>query len=269
MKAISSTQAPSGATISLKRLAALAVAGPFPGGTEGGSQAVLKEFDLLAGIPFLAVMPLEERLVIERVDVAGPARHEELHHALGLGRMMQPRQALRDRASERRCRPPGAGRRPTGWRAQSRPIRRRLPTGIAGGRWGRSLHARRVQASGIGAPRVSIDENKLVEVEQEAARFGQAERPREFAQFPRSRRPSAADRASARTAAATWPSGSVRAVPNRWAACSAIRTMKRLFNRASACRAVIDSSRFSTICEGSAQSSVCMNGSGCERTRKR
>ena len=51
--------------------------------------AVLKQLDLLAGIPFLAVLPTEERLVVERVDVAGAARHEELHHALGLGRMMQ------------------------------------------------------------------------------------------------------------------------------------------------------------------------------------
>ena len=55
-----------------------------------GAGTALEQLDLLAGIERLAV-PLDQlRLVVERVALAGGARHEELHDALGLGRWCRP-----------------------------------------------------------------------------------------------------------------------------------------------------------------------------------
>ena len=48
-----------------------------------------EEFDGFARIPLLAVLLLEQRLVVPHVDVAGGAGHEELDDALGLGRGME------------------------------------------------------------------------------------------------------------------------------------------------------------------------------------
>ena len=45
----------------------------------------LKQLDLLAGVERLAVALDQLGLVVERVALAGRARHEELHDALGLG----------------------------------------------------------------------------------------------------------------------------------------------------------------------------------------
>ena len=72
-----------------EHLAALAVRLEVPHRLEPRTEPVLKRLHLLAKIARLAV-PLDEfRLEVEQVEMARRARHEELHHALRLCRMMQ------------------------------------------------------------------------------------------------------------------------------------------------------------------------------------
>ena len=72
----------------IERLGAIAVLFPAPGGAKRGAKAILKEFDVLARIPFLAVALVQERLVVKRVEVTGSAGHEELHDPFGLRRVV-------------------------------------------------------------------------------------------------------------------------------------------------------------------------------------
>ena len=69
-----------------EHLAGLAVGFEFPGRREGRPRAALEEFDRFTRIPFLAVLLLEQRLVVPHVDVAGSTGHEELDDALRFGR---------------------------------------------------------------------------------------------------------------------------------------------------------------------------------------
>jgi len=73
----------------VQHLAALPVGPPFPGRAKRGAEPVLKQLDVFARVPLLAIALMQERFVVERVEMTGPARHEELDHPLGLGRMMQ------------------------------------------------------------------------------------------------------------------------------------------------------------------------------------
>jgi hypothetical protein len=68
-----------------EHLARLAVGFEFPRRREGRARAALEQLDRFTRIPFLAVLLLEQRLVVPHVDVAGGAGHEELHDSLGLG----------------------------------------------------------------------------------------------------------------------------------------------------------------------------------------
>ena len=55
-----------------------------------GAGDALEQLDLAAGIELLAVALDQLRLVVEGIDLAGGAGHEELHDALGLGAVVQP-----------------------------------------------------------------------------------------------------------------------------------------------------------------------------------
>ncbi len=62
---------------------------PFPRALHDRTGITLEEFDLAPGIELFATLLNNQRLVVERVHLAGSARHEELHDALGFGAMVQ------------------------------------------------------------------------------------------------------------------------------------------------------------------------------------
>src|SRR5438270_338348 len=68
---------------SLFWLTKLAARPEVPHRPQPGAEAVLERLDMLAEGGLLAVVLDEGRLIVEQVDVAGGAGHEELHHALG------------------------------------------------------------------------------------------------------------------------------------------------------------------------------------------
>ena len=70
-----------------EQLAALAVGLEIPDRLEPRAQAVLKRLHRLAEIARLAVVLHEVGLVVPEIDVAGRARHEELHHPLHFRRI--------------------------------------------------------------------------------------------------------------------------------------------------------------------------------------
>ena len=59
-------------------LAALAVLLPLPGALHHAPGRALEQLDLAAGVELLAVLLDQQRLVVERVALAGRARHEQL-----------------------------------------------------------------------------------------------------------------------------------------------------------------------------------------------
>src|SRR5262249_48051585 len=61
-----------------------------PGALHVRPGCALKELDLASGIKFLSVAPDQLRFVIERIDLAGSAGHEELNDALGPSPVMRP-----------------------------------------------------------------------------------------------------------------------------------------------------------------------------------
>src|SRR5262249_1236880 len=76
-------------------LAALAVRLPAPRALHARARNALEQFDLAGGVELLAIALDELRLVVEGIDLAGGTGHEELHHALGPGRMVQAAVELR------------------------------------------------------------------------------------------------------------------------------------------------------------------------------
>ena len=58
---------------------------PRPRAGHDGAGIGLKEFDFLAGVPFLAGLGNEAGFVVECVALAGGTGHEELDYALGTG----------------------------------------------------------------------------------------------------------------------------------------------------------------------------------------
>ena len=61
---------------------------PFPWGPERLAGGALEQFDRLAWVPFL-VMPLDQfGFVIEKVDGACSAAHEQLDYPFGLRRVV-------------------------------------------------------------------------------------------------------------------------------------------------------------------------------------
>ena len=83
-------------------LAALTILLELPLGADDPALALLAAAALGLHVDRLAVEAVELRLVVERVDLARPAIHEEEDHALGLGREM--RRLGRQRISERSAR---------------------------------------------------------------------------------------------------------------------------------------------------------------------
>ena len=69
--------------------ARLAIGLEFPRTRETRARRRLKELHRFAGVPGFAVLLLEERLVVEGVDMARRPRHEELHDPFRAWRMMQ------------------------------------------------------------------------------------------------------------------------------------------------------------------------------------
>ena len=115
-------------------VAALAVLPPFPGAGHDGARLALEQLDLAAGIELPAVSLDERGFVVERVALAGRARHEELHDPGGAGTVMQAAVPLRARAlrSSLRLRRPVPRRSPGGGPAPGHRSRRRCATGSRG-----------------------------------------------------------------------------------------------------------------------------------------
>ncbi len=84
-----------------QQFAALAVRLKIPNGLHPRAQAVLKRFDRLAKIGRLAMVLEQSGLEVEQIDVAGRSGHEQLHHALGLGRKMRHARHAADRRLRR------------------------------------------------------------------------------------------------------------------------------------------------------------------------
>ena len=83
-------------------LTALAVLLELPLGADDPALALLATAALGLHVDRLTVEAVELRLVVERVDLARPAIHEEEDHALGFGR--EVRRLGRERIGERRAR---------------------------------------------------------------------------------------------------------------------------------------------------------------------
>src|SRR5438270_5700286 len=77
--------------------AAMSILLPIPGALHDRSWLALKELDLAARIEFLPCPFDHFGFVIKGVALAGGAGHEELHHPLGTGAMMQTPIPLRAR----------------------------------------------------------------------------------------------------------------------------------------------------------------------------
>src|SRR5262249_25910217 len=70
--------------------ATLTVLAPFPRRLHRLAGTGLEQFDLLAGIPLLAVIAYKARLVVEGVALAGGTGHEQLNDTLRLGSEVRP-----------------------------------------------------------------------------------------------------------------------------------------------------------------------------------
>ena len=68
---------------------ALAVLFPVPGTFHYRARIALEQFHFAAGFKFFSAAFNELGFVIERITLAGCARHEQLHDAFGSGAMMQ------------------------------------------------------------------------------------------------------------------------------------------------------------------------------------
>src|SRR5438093_9612625 len=69
--------------------AASAMLLPCPRALHDRTGITLEEFDLAPGIKLFAALLNDQRLIVERIHLAGSTRHEKLHNALGFGGMVQ------------------------------------------------------------------------------------------------------------------------------------------------------------------------------------
>ena len=268
--------------------AALAVLPPFPGAGHHRAGLALEQLDLAARIELLAVPLDQRRLVVERVALAGRARHEELNDALGPGAVMQPAVELgpgpqrfsRRRIGQERFGPHQVGQRqraetaagvPREMRLRPMPERRslRMPANwsCSCDQFGASRFASVIRR--IRAQRGSVDEDELVGVPEQAAGVGQAVLGRVGGEGVALVVAGLAAQGEAIGGDDPARGGHRRFASSRRANSCDCRTMNRSFQSASACSAVSVWLRTGVFRFGSAQSSASMNGLGTLRTLKR